>query len=142
MKPLLETKNFQKNIDLFLEQFQQKLLDFKLTCCDNSITKVDFIDFTLSPDVQYSDSEYCNEKIGRLHSILVYAKIFLTMHSETISTNLSKGHVQLIVKDIFDLMIALKKFRIKTKVPKYFEFIQTSQSDEKAEETRKILLMT
>lgn len=50
MKPLLETKNFQKNIDLYLEQFQQKLLDFKLTCCDGSITKVDFIDFSLSPD--------------------------------------------------------------------------------------------
>lgn len=48
----------------------------------------------------------------------------------------------MIVKDVFDLMIALKKFRIKTKVPNYFAFIHTIQVDEKDEEKRKTLLIT
>jgi hypothetical protein len=44
------------------------------------------------------------------------------MHSDTISSNMDKKDVQSIVIDLFDLLLALKKMRIKVKIQKYFSF--------------------
>jgi hypothetical protein len=40
------------------------------------------------------------------------------------------------VIDLFDLMLTLKKMRIKVKIQKYFLFVQTNQDDEKDEDRR------
>jgi hypothetical protein len=50
LKPLLEAKNFQLNIDLFCESFREKIEDFRITCCNNSIPETDFIDLTPKAD--------------------------------------------------------------------------------------------
>lgn len=64
------------------------------------------------------------------------------MHSDTISSNLDKKEIQSIVIDLFDLMLALKKMRIKVKIQKYYSFTQTPQEEEKNEEKRKSLIIT
>jgi hypothetical protein len=94
LKPLLEAKNFQLNIDLFCESFREKIEDFRITCCNNSIPETDFIDLTPKADYKPSDKWECDENVGKLHSILVFSKIFSTMHSDSISSNMDKKEVQ------------------------------------------------
>lgn len=38
------------------------------------------------------------------------------MHSDTISSNMDKKEIQSLVTDLFDLMLTLKKMRIKVKI--------------------------
>jgi hypothetical protein len=45
------------------------------------------------------------------------------MHSDTISSNMDKKEIQSLVTDLFDLMLTLKKMRIKVKIEKYFSFV-------------------